>query len=303
MALINAIAEAGARVTTAKRRATPLQPMTTLLLGFDGPRFPLLTLAGGRPLLLECPAELRVAAPEVETPVALHASTMPPPPPLVKTRARIDPNHVWQDEPPPPSARERRPEVHIDPRTIFKRRKAPAGTVGPRTRELEPVMIEAAVEATHDHIIVPGNPGFRASEQGAKALLAYLRTAQIMAPKAQRSVGDETFIELLPDAFAHLAFTEGKAPTGAPALLEGTLWFGPKPTPLPFADTSRKSLFRLEITGARYPSVCDAFVARIQQILFLRPEVLTAPHDPARLRVKVPRVASAPIPRFDMQET
>ena len=150
---------------------------------------------------------------------------------------------------------------------------------------------------------MPGNPGFRASEQGVKALVAYLRTAQIMAPKAQRTVGDETFIELLPDAFAHLAFTEGKAPGGAPALLEATLWFGPQATALPFADASRKSLFRLEISGARYPRICDAFVARIQQILYLRPEVLTAPHDPARLRVKVPRVASAPIPRFDLQET
>lgn len=279
--------------------------MTTLLLGFDGPRFPLLTLAGGRPLLLECPAELRVAAPEPEDPAALRVGTMPPPPPLVKAaRMRIDPNHVWQDAPPPPpSERERGPEVHIDPRTVFKRRGQPQPTAGPRSRAAEPQAIEAAAEATHDHLIVPGNPGFRASEQGVKALLTYLRNTQIMAPQAQRAVADATLIELLPDAFAHLAFTEGAAPSGPPSLLEGTLWFGPKPGALPFGDGNRKTLFWLELTGTRFARLSDAFVARLQQILYLRPEVLTTAHDPARLRVKIPRVAAVPIPRFDMQET
>jgi len=272
----------------------------TLLLGFDGPCFLLLTLAGERPLLLECPAELRVAALAPEEPAALQTTTMPRPPRVVKTRSRIDPNHVWQDDPPPPSGRERRPEVHIDPRTVFKRH----GTVAivPRARGDGPKP-EQGAEPTHDHVLVPGNPGFRASEQGIKALLTYLRTAQIMAPKAQRTVGDETFIELLPDAFAYLVFTEGMAPAGLPAMLEGTLWFGPKAVALPFPDPTRHTLFRLEIVGCRFARVAEAFMARVHQILLLKPEVLTTAHDPARLRVKVPRLASTPIPRFDLQET
>lgn len=280
--------------------------MTTLLLGFDGPRFLLLTLAGERPLLLECPPEFRVAISDDEDAATPHhTSTMPPPPPLplVKARLRIDPNHVWQDDPPPPSERERSPDVQLDPRTLFKNKKKPVPTaLVPRPRSEDAKLVQAADEATHDHLIVPGNPGFRASDQGIKAVLTYLRNTQILVPQIQRTVGDDTFIELGPDAFAHLAFTEGVAPTGAPAMLEGTLWFGPKPTALPFGDAARTSLFWLKLKGCRYARVSAQFVARLQQILYLRPEVLTAPHDPARLRIKNPRAATG-IPRFDMQET
>jgi|GEM_PF-4971486 len=279
--------------------------MATLLLGFDRPRFLLLTLAGGRPLLLECPAEFRVTPDEDDAPMAQRTSTMPPPPPLptVKARLRVNPNHVWQDDPPPLSERERAPDVQLDPRNLFRRRNAQVAPVGPRLRAAEPAAVEASPDATHDHIIVSGNAGFRASDQGIKAVLTYLRNTQILAAKAQRLDGDDTYIELLPDAFAHLAFTEGIAPTGAPALLEGTLWFGPKAAPLPFADNARLSHFRLELVGCRYGRVSDQFVARLQQILYLRPQALSTAHDPKRLRSKSTRLTANGIPRFDMQET
>ena len=52
----------------------------------------------------------------------------------------------------------------------------------------------------------------------------------------------------------------------------------------------------------RFPRPSDAFLGRIHQILHLRPEALASAHDPARLRVKSPRVAAEPIPRVDLQE-
>lgn len=279
--------------------------MATLLLGYTGPRFLLLTFVGERPLLLECPPELRrTAAPPADEDEAEFRppSTMPEAPPLVRTRPRIDPDRVWQDEaPPPPTDRPRPPEKHLDPRTAFKRRghAPPAGT----TRSIPPATIKAADQPTHDHVIVSSNPTFRASDQGIKALIVYLRTSQILVAKAEKITPEGTTIDLLPDVFSHLAFTEGAAPSGAPSVLEGRVWFGSKPAPLPFSDPpGRTSFLRIELFGARFARLSEAFLARIHQILYLRPEALATEHDPERLRTKSARVAAEPIPRFDMQE-
>ena len=264
----------------------------TLLLGYSGPRYLLLTLAGPRPLLLTCPPELRFVA---EAAASLHSLQATAPAPL-----RDDPPRRVEDRP-PVNDRPRPPDKHIDPRTVFKRK--PAEAVGPRTRAAEPPHTAAASAATHDHTIIPTNPGFRVAEQGVKALVTYLRTSQILAAKKERTVGDATYIEFLPDVFAHLAFTEGAAPSGPPSILEGTLWFSSKPAAVPFGDPTLTSHFRLEIVGARFPLVSAAFVARLHQILYLRPVVISTPHDPTRLRAPSPRLAAEPIPRFDMQET
>lgn len=262
----------------------------TLLLGYSGPRYLLLTLAGPRPLLLTCPPELRFVA-QVAEPVA----SLPAAAPL-----RAESSRRVEDRP-PVNDRPRPPDKYVDPRTVFKRK--PAETVGPRTRASEPPHTAAAASATHDHAIIPTNPGFRVAEQGVKALVTYLRTSQILVAKKERIVADATFIEFLPDVFAHLAFTEGAAPSGPPAILEGTLWFSSKASSVPFGDPTRTSHFRLDIVGARFARVSEAFVARLHQILYLRPIVITTPHDPARLRAPSPRVAADPIPRFDLQET
>lgn len=271
--------------------------MATLLLGHVGPRVLLLTFQGPRPLLLGCAPELmQRAAPPAEV-----AAPAPPPEPLRRVVPARDPDRVWQDESPPPAERPRAPEVAIDPRTVFKRRGAPPATFGV-VRERSSEAVGAAEGPTHDFVIVPGNPAFRASEQGVKALITYLRTAQILAAKAQKITEQGTTIELLPDVFSHLAFMEGQAPQGLPSVLEGTVWFGPKAVALPYGDGTRMAAFRLELVGARFSRLAEAFVARMHQILYLRPEVLSAAHDPARLRGPAPKIAAEPIPRFDMQE-
>ena len=202
----------------------------------------------------------------------------------------------------PDAGRPRAPEVQIDPRTVFKRRTAPPVAGGPRQRGAEPAILVAAEQPVADFLIIPSNPTFRASEQGVKAVITYLRTAQILVAKAEQIRPEGTTVELLPDAFSHLAFTEGTAPQGPPSVLEGTLWFSSKPSPLPFGEPERTSCFRLEIIGARYPRLVEGFLLRLHQILHLRPEVVSTPHEPARLRGKSPRVAAEPIPRCDMQE-
>ena len=262
--------------------------MAPLLLGYRDEKVLLLTFAGPRPLLLDCPPELRVQ-PSLEP-------LLPEARPL-----RGKPRSDWGDVPPPEVPR-RTPEIPADPRTAFRHRRPTTPQVGPRTRADQPTEAKAADAHVSDLLIVPKMAAFRVSDQGIKALVTYLRTAQILVAKVQKPFAEGIALELLPDTFSHLAFAEGAAPPGEPSILEGLLWFGTKPQPLPFGDAERKCCFRLELLGNRYPKPNEAFLARLNQILHLRPEVIAVPHDPARLRSATHRVATEPIPRVDMQE-
>ena len=66
-------------------------------------------------------------------------------------------------------------------------------------------------------------------------------------------------------------------------------------------DPSRQAAFRLELVGARFERLAEAFVARLHQILYLRPQVIACAHDAGRLRGPATR-ATSKIPRFDLQE-
>ena len=302
----------------------------TLLLGYSDPKVLLLTWAGPRYLLLPAPAGVRseaalprdppqvplqaaaqpppIASAPASSPTSgptmpshLHTTSMPPPPaprPLKVQRS----DSLLDETPPPPSSRPRPPEVHLDPRTAF-RRGGQASRVGTSRVQAPTRAPEAASDGPiADLVIVPQMPTFRASEQGVKAVLGYLRNSQILAARAEKLSDEGVRIDLLPDAFSHLAFTEGQAPPGPPSIAEGTLWFGPKPLALAFGDPTRRTSFRLDLVGCRFPRLADAFLARLQQILYLRPEVIASPHDPARLRATTPTLAAQPIPHFDLQE-
>lgn len=225
-------------------------------------------------------------------------STMPPPPPPTPLRARS--NDAFGETPPPPGRPRTRPEVQVDPRTVFKQKPRPSDRLEPRPPSPSLALSDQPIT---DIVIVPQLATFRASEQAIKSLLSYLRATQILVARFQKSYPDTaTGIELLPDVFSHLAFTdEGSSPTGAPCIAEGYLWFGPKPMKLPFGP-ARESCFRLDLVGVRYPRVSDAFVARLNSMLYLRAEVHAVPHDPRRLRKPTVAVATEPIPLFDVQE-
>lgn len=225
-------------------------------------------------------------------------STMPPPPPPTPLKARS--NDAFSDSPPPPGRPRTRPEVQVDPRTVFKQKPRPSERLEPRAPTPS---LQLSDQPITDLVIVPQLPTFRASEQAIKALLSYLRATQILVARFQKSYPDTaTGIELLPDVFSHLAFTdEGSAPSGPPCIAEGYLWFGPKPMKLPFGP-ERESCFRLDLVGVRYPRVSDAFIARLNSMLYLRAEVHAVPHEPRRLRRPTSAVATEPIPLFDVQE-
>lgn len=296
----------------------PLKP-PTLLIGYAGAGLLLLPAPGqlsqrrGEVFQIrgaaaaEDPLRTVVRAPSasvvqqtVEEAHVSHGSTMPPLPEIAPVKARTGGDAF--SEAPPPEARPRvRPEIQADPRTVYKQRgRATETRLAPR----EPVApMQIADGPVMDLIIVPQLPGFRASEHGIKAVVGYLRTTQILTAKHQKSLPDgATVVELLPDVFVHLAFfDDGGAPPGPPAIAEALLWSGVKPAPLPFGP-KREACFRLELVGVRFPRVSDAFLARLNSILYLKAELVAVPHDPKRLRRPAVTVAAEPIPRFDVQE-
>jgi hypothetical protein len=227
------------------------------------------------------------------------ASTMPPLPEIAPVKARTS-TDIFSETPPPEARPRLRPEIHADPRTVFRQRGQPSARLEPRAAE---AAVKIADGPVTDLMVVPLLPSFRCSEQGVKALLGYLRSTQILTAKHQKVWPDSSMsIELLPDAFVHLAFfNEGASPPGPPCIAEGHLWFGSKPVALPFG-AARESCFRLELVGVRCTQVSDAFLARLNSILYLKAQVLAAPHDPKRLRKPMATVAAEPIPHFDVQE-
>jgi len=191
-----------------------------------------------------------------------------------------------------------------DPRTLSLNRPRKKGTL-PAMRAAPPPPPPKRTgppeEPTHDFVIVPQNPTFRTAEQGVNAVLTYLRTAQFLGLRARRDGPDEVVFELAPEAFVHQIFAEGPAPDGPPSVLEGTLRVSPKPRPIPFGPPGRSACFVLTLVGCRFGKVLEPFTARLQQIIYLRPEVFSLPHDRARLRTSG-APSSAPIPAFEVQE-
>lgn len=274
----------------------------------------LLTLAGERPLLLTGPPAPAVVAgagaPEAALSAAVNGevveldeefappSTMPPLPENEPKPLRVRGRDEWFDEPPPEMRPRRVPEVQIDPRTVFKQKPQAPHRAAPQ----KVASIPLADGPVCDMVIVPQLPSFRASEQGVKSLLAYLRTSQVLVPKAQKTAPDGAIaIELLPDVFVHLLFTEGTAPPGPPCIAEGLLWFGPKPRSLPFGP-AREACLRLELVGVRARALAEGFLPKLHSLLYLKPELHMVEHDPARLRRPAPGLAAEPIPRFEVQE-
>jgi hypothetical protein len=242
-------------------------------------------------------AQVEVAPPPIPLGDEPTPTTMPP---LKAPPLRAKSNDAFAETPPPAGRARTHPEVAVDPRTVFKQRARPSGRLEPTPTADSIPLSEGPIT---DMLIIPQLAGFRASEQGVKAVLGYLRSTQILVAKHQKIFADGAIgVELLPDVFSHLAFTdEGSAPAGPPCIAEGYLWFGPKAAKLPFGP-ARESCFRLELVGVRYPRVSPAFLARLHSILYLKAELHPVPHDPRRLRKPTTVVASEPIPLFDVQE-
>lgn len=260
------------------------------------------------------------ASPRASTPARATADGFPTPPPLeplqglsptAGTTAEDDALEASPWDPgfePPKSAIGTDPnDLGPDPRMLSLNRPRKKGTTLPSMRAAPPPprptpkKVGPPETPTHDFVIVPQNPTFRTAEQGVNAVLTYLRTAQFFGLRARRDLPDETVFELAPETFVHQIFAEGMAPDGPPSVLEATLRVSPKPRPVPFGPAGRTSCFSLALVGCRFAKVGEPFKARLQQIIYLRPEIFPVPHDPTRLRA--PGAAPpAPIPAFDVQE-
>jgi len=140
---------------------------------------------------------------------------------------------------------------------------------------------DAAPEPRYDVLITPGHSAFRVSDQGLRALVNYLTMAQLMVLREQVKGLDWTELYFDPESFAHHVFVEGDATPEVAAFEEAVMRFGPAPTGTPYGDDLGRPIhFYFELVAARFPAVSDDFLARLQQILYLRPRCVSRPHTP-----------------------
>ena len=154
----------------------------------------------------------------------------------------------------------------------------------------------------HDILIVPSRPDFRASDQGVKALLLWLDRSQLLRAPQISSLeefvghpghlhaevwrarmlggadGGGQLIALGAGGFAHQLFREGEAPKGPPVLLSGLIGHRTRPGPVPFGPPGLEAAFWLALVGSAFPRVTDAVLARLHDILHLRPGQHASPH-------------------------
>ncbi len=142
-------------------------------------------------------------------------------------------------------------------------------------------MIEIEDDAERfDVLIVPGRPGFRLAEQGVAALARFLGVSQLLVLRER--VTGEGWAELYfdPDLFAHYLFVESEA-TALPPLEEAVLRYGTTPCLAPYGESAGQPVYMyLELVGALYPDVTQDIRDRLQQMLYLRPQVSSRPHAP-----------------------
>ena len=124
----------------------------------------------------------------------------------------------------------------------------------------------------HDVLILPGHPDFRLARQGVDALVRYLGVSQLLVLREQVAGEGWTELYFAPDLYAHHLFIERRAPE-FPALEEAVLRFGSTPCPVPFGPREGQPIYvYLELVGALFPRPGDEFSARLQQMLYLRPD-------------------------------
>ncbi len=182
----------------------------------------------------------------------------------------------------------------LEPSPTLQEQVASEGAPAPRPE---------AHERLWDLIIVPAQTGFRASEQGVKALVLYLDRSQLLRSPTVSTLeefvghplhqtaehwrerlrgpggGDETrIVSLEPGEFSHQIFFEGAAPAGGPAVLRGHIGQRPRPMALPFGQESREAAFWLALVGCRFDKPSRGFLERMHSILYLRPQVFAVPH-------------------------
>lgn len=138
----------------------------------------------------------------------------------------------------------------------------------------------------YDVLIVPGKPGFRLSDQGVAALVRYLGVSQRLVLRERVSGDGWTELYFDPDLFAHYLFVESDA-GDLPALDEAVLRFGATSCTVPYGEHAGKPAYvYFELVGARFSGVTRELRDRLQQMLYMRPQVsarpfVPLPHTPA----------------------
>lgn len=136
-----------------------------------------------------------------------------------------------------------------------------------------------------DVLILAGFRGQQFTERAIRSLVDWLAFTQIAQPSEVHEADDAwTELVLQSDIASHMIFEEGPAPEPQPTFLEAVIGWGRAGRTVDYGDPGAEVGFLLEFRGCLFEWPSDDLLARLHQMLYLRPEAFRREHEglPAR---------------------
>lgn len=138
-------------------------------------------------------------------------------------------------------------------------------------------------EVRYDVAIVSQRFSQRVSPQGVRAVVQFMSASGYIGPALQTEGRGWLEVHARPGDFAHSLFHDGSSTGVDPVFYEMGFRFGDQKLDLGYV-TEEPVYFFLELRGAAFDQVTDAFLERIYDILYVRPAVAARLHDGLRAR-------------------
>ncbi len=129
----------------------------------------------------------------------------------------------------------------------------------------------------YDIAIVPQNRALRLSNQGGGALVRYMAATRTAVPCDEAIAETWTEIYCKPGPSAHELFVKGEYHGERPVFEEAVIRFGTKPVTLDYGAGPGAVYCFIELRGALFDAPTGPFRQRIQEMLYVRPDVFTRP--------------------------
>ena len=136
----------------------------------------------------------------------------------------------------------------------------------------------------YDILIFSTRARMRVSAAGVRSLVQFMNANAYIA-QPMHTVGDGwEEVHAAPGDFAHAILHEGQSRGVAPAFHELAVRFGEAPLDLGYG-TGEPVHFYVEVRGAAFDTITDAFLERVDQVLYVRPAYATRLFEGLRPRV------------------
>lgn len=143
-------------------------------------------------------------------------------------------------------------------------------------------------ETLLDLLVVAEDLDRRLAPRCGEALIRNLCTIRIGRPVDEAVADEWAEVYLEPGASAHTAFVKGGYTDEAPVFKEMVFRFGTKPVDMPFGKEGQQVNFYIEFRGCRFDDMLGSFKVRFKDIMYVKPQIFTRPHEPLAPHREVP---------------